>query len=449
MALATAAFGAGYDGKLTALDRYVQAPDHHYRYELVKTVPGKGYTGYVLGMTSIDWRSAAEVDRPVWKHWLTIVKPDSVEGTTGFLSITQGHINDPAPAISTMRVENALTTHTVVSELYDVPNEPVTFLADGHPRTEGGIESYTWVQFLKTGDETWPLEFSMAKAAIRAMDTVTNFCAGQHVTVEKFFVTGASKRGWTTWMTAAADQRVIGIAPVHIDLLNNKKSYENQYRSYGFFSPAVHYYQESGIMDAMNTAEYAALQKLVDPYSYRERFTMPKFIVNSSGDQFYTPDSSRFYFDDLPGEKYLRYAENADHSGARDAGFGLIAFYDAPVYNRPRPKFFWKFEDNGNITVSCADKPTQVKLWQATNPAARDFRLMSIGKAFKSRDLADQGGGVYVAKIEKPDKGWTASFVELEFPSGCKYPFKFSTAVRITPDTLPYPPLKPSGKLPK
>jgi len=202
-------------------------------------------------------------------------------------------------------------------------------------------------------------------------------------------------------------------------------------------------------MDAMNTAEYAALQKLVDPYSYRERFTMPKFIVNSSGDQFYTPDSSRFYFDDLPGEKYLRYAENADHSGARDAGFGLIAFYDAPVYNRPRPKFFWKFEDNGNITVSCADKPTQVKLWQATNPAARDFRLMSIGKAFKSRDLADQGGGVYVAKIEKPDKGWTASFVELEFPSGCKYPFKFSTAVRITPDTLPYPPLKPSGKLPK
>ena len=40
---------------------------------------------------------------------------------------------------------------------------------------------------------------------------------------------------------------------------------------------------------------------------------MPKFIMNASGDQFFLPDSSQFYFDDLTGDKYLRYVPNADH----------------------------------------------------------------------------------------------------------------------------------------
>ena len=54
-------------------------------------------------------------------------------------------------------------------------------------------------------------------------------------------------------------------------------------------------------------------------------------------------------------------------------------------------------------------------LWQATNPKARDFRLMTIGKAYKGTPLAADGNGQYVAKIEKPAQGWTASFVELTF----------------------------------
>ncbi len=39
------------------------------------------------------------------------------------------------------------------------------------------------------------------------------------------------------------------------------------------------------------------LYKIVDPYYNLERLTEPKFIVNASGDQFFLPDSSRFYYD--------------------------------------------------------------------------------------------------------------------------------------------------------
>ena len=68
------AFGAD-----TALDRYVKKPDATYKYEVVSTTRAEGYTTYVIDLTSQTWRQASELDRTVWKHWLTIVKPDHVD----------------------------------------------------------------------------------------------------------------------------------------------------------------------------------------------------------------------------------------------------------------------------------------------------------------------------------------------------------------------------------
>ncbi len=439
-------------GKLTSLDKYVQAADPNYRYELVKTIPGEGYTTYVLDMTSQAWRSAVEVDRPVWKHWLTIIRPNQLSGTTGFLFITGGSNKDKAPdKPSPQNVDTAMTSHTVVAELRGVPNEPLLFTGETKERTEDQIIAYTWVKYMKTGDETWPLHIPMTKAAVRAMDTVTAFCAtpaGGGVTVENFVVAGGSKRGWTTWTTAAADKRVVALVPMVIDMLNSVKSFEHHYRAYGFYSPAVKDYEDMGIMKVSNTSQYAALMRLEEPYSYRDRYTMPKLVMNSAGDQYFLPDSSQYYFDDLPGEKYLRYVPNTNHSlGNSDARESLIAFYDAVLRGQPRPKFFWKFEKNGDIRVTSVDKPTEVKLWAANNPEHRDFRLMTIGPAYKSTVLTSKGDNVYVAHLDKPEKGFTAYFVEMTYPSGGKYPFKFTTGVRVTPDTLPFPAPKPSGKI--
>jgi PhoPQ-activated pathogenicity-related protein len=88
-----------------------------------------------------------------------------------------------------------------------------------------------------------------------------------------------------------------------------------------------------------------------------------------------------------------------------------------------------------------------VKLWVANNPDKRDFRLLTIGPAYKSVVVTSKGDNVYIGHVEKPEKGWSAYFVEMTYPSGGKYPFKFTTAVRVTPDTLPYPAPKPSGRI--
>ena|SRR6516162_6368159 len=81
-----------------------------------------------------------------------------------------------------------------------------------------------------------------------------------------------------------------------------------------------------------------------------------------------------------------------------------------------------------------------LSLWQAANPVARDFRLEAIGPAYRRSALEERGDGVYIAKAPEPAQGWVAYFIELTFPSGGLYPFKFTTGVQVAPDVLPFGP---------
>lgn len=435
-------------GDRTALDRYIAKPDTNYSFRLASSIKGEGVTIHYIDMISQAWLTTNEVNRPLWQHWLTIVVPDKLESSTALLFINGGsnRTNPPSkPDVSLLLA--ATTTGTVVADLKNVPNQPLIFAGEEKGRSEDSLIAYTWDKFLRTGDDKWPARLPMTKAAVRAMDTVSAFTAtnGSRTRVEKFFVAGGSKRGWTTWTTAAVDDRVVAIAPIVIDLLNIVPSFEHHWKAYGFWAPAVKDYVNMRIMDWSGTPQYAALMKIEEPFQYRERLTLPKFIINASGDQFFLPDSAQFYFDQLPGVKYLRYVPNADHGLKNsDAWTTLLSCYAAVVKETKLPKFSWKVESDGAIRVQNSDKPGEVKLWQATNPDARDFRLMTISNAWTSKPLKDTGGGVYLGKVEKPAKGWTAYFVELTYGGGVT-PLKFTTEVRVTPDTYPFKYEKPTA----
>jgi len=427
----------------TALDRYVKKPDPSYAYSLVKQIDADAFTTYILSMTSQTWRKAEEVDRNVWQHDLVIVCPKEVKTHTALFYIDGGSNNGKVPeGASPMLAQIALSTNGVVFNLRHVPNEPLTFTEDGQKRTEDGIIAFTWKKFMETGDEEWPLRLPMTKAAVRAMDTVQDFLKkpdGGAIEIKDFVVCGGSKRGWTTWTTAAVDKRVKAIAPAVIDVLNVVPSFKHHYATYGFWAPAVDDYVKEGIMDWMGSKEYEALLKIEDPYSYRERLTMPKVMLNASGDQFFLPDSSQFYFDRLSGPKYLRYVPNADHGlDDTDAPSTLLSFYAAAAYDKPLPRFTWDFPTKGKFRVSCDDKPIEVKLWQATNPDARDFRVETLGKVWTETKLEPGDNGLYTAELSKPEKGWTAGFIELTFPGPFDVPHKFTTPVRVVPDVTPH-----------
>jgi PhoPQ-activated pathogenicity-related protein len=446
LVLAAAATGYSVEpasNRKTALDDYIAKPDPTYSWKLVNTIPGDGYTTFVVDLKSQSWRAAPEVDRSLWQHWLVIVKPDVIKHATAFLRIGGGKNGGPAPdKPSPQLVLFAKSTNTVVAELGMVPNQPLVLDGDGHPRVEDDLIASCWIKYMDTGDATWLPRLPMVKSAVRAMDAVTELLAserGGKTPIKNFVVSGGSKRGWTTWLTGAVDQRVAAIIPIVIDVVNVRACSMNHYAAYGFWAPAIGDYTQHKIHERAETPRYAEILKIVDPYSYRERLRMPKFVVNSSGDQYFPPDSSKFYYDDLKGIKYLRYVPNTNHSlSGSDAGESILAFYRAILKGRPLPKFSWKVQADGSILVQPETAPLEVNLWQATNPKARDFRLLSIGPAYRKTALESQGNGGYVARVDTPATGWTAFFVELVFPSGEEIPYKFTTQVQIVPDVLPH-----------
>ncbi len=444
VATAAGAFGADpVNGPKTPLDEYVAKADPTYEWKVVKTIPGAGVTTFVIDLKSQSWRAAPDVDRTVWEHWLVVVKPDTVKHPTAFLMIGGGRNGSPAPeGASATSIEMAKTTNSVVAELRMVPNQPLVLNKDGKPRSEDDLLAYGWVKYMDTGDPLWIVRLPMVKSAVRAMDTITALLAsekGGKVDVKTFVVAGGSKRGWTTWLTGAVDKRVVAVVPIVIDVVNVKACSINHFCAYGFWAPAIGDYTRHKIFERSDTKEHDALMRIEDPYFYRDRLTMPKFVVNAAGDQFFPPDSSKFYFGELVGPKFLRYVPNADHSlRGSDAQESILAFYEAVLTKAQVPKFSWEMAADGSIRVKTETKPREVTLWQATNPKARDFRLEAIGKAYKSSNLEPGAGGVYVAKVPKPEAGWTAFFVELVFDSGGKVPFKFTTQVGIVPDVLPH-----------
>lgn len=425
----------------TAIDAYVHAPDPSYRWRVVNTSEQDGVTSVIIEFVSQRWLTKAEVNRPQWRHWLTIAIPPEVKSDVGFLYIGGGRNGDDPPTRAGREVTAvAAATSTVAAELRMVPNQPLVFHNDGQERREDDLIAYAWDQYLQTGQARWLPRNAMVKSAVRAMDTVTAALAARDtpVAVNRFVVAGASKRGWATWLTGAMDSRVVAIAPIVIDVLNADTSMRHHFAAYGFWAVAIGNYVDHGIMEQLDNPRLADLYELVDPWFYRDRLDMPKYIINASGDQFFLPDSSQFYLHGLRGETYLRYVPNADHSlDGSDALAGLVAFHGLIANNLKPPQFSWRWDAN-QLTILTGSAPASVTLWQAHNPLARDFRVETLGKAYIPSPVPPDRPGLFTARIDSPQEGWVAAFAELEFPLPGGGAIKLSTDVRVLPDTLPF-----------
>ena len=154
----------------------------------------------------------------------------------------------------------------------------------------------------------------MTKAAVRAMDALQEMSQQEWENpIETFVIGGASKRGWTTWFTGQVDERVIGIAPMVYDNLNLAAQMRHQIHQWGAYSPQIDDYTSKGLPDFIGSEAGRRLAEMVDPYTYRDRATMPKLIVAGTNDPYWPLGAANDYFADLVGPKYLLYAPNSGH----------------------------------------------------------------------------------------------------------------------------------------
>lgn len=428
----------------TVLDRYVARTDPNYNFTEYHSERGVGYDAYFLQMTSQQWRTASEVDRPIWEHEMTIVIPQvELDNTnTAVLLISGGSNGGTLPTEVNPAVgAAAIVTGAVLAVVSQVPNQPLYFADEnGLGRKEDEILAYSLDKALDTGDMEWAVHVAMTKAAVRAMDTVQTFAASKGKQINNFLVLGGSKRGWTTWLTAAVDPRVKAIAPASIDMLNLGQQFIHQWEAYGSYGKALDDYVAFNLPCRLQTPQGKKLLQVVDPYAYRDRYTMPKLILNSAGDQFFTTDSWRFYYADLPEPKWLRYMPNTDHMQNEQVLIDALSWLDDVLDNKTSPQLNWVLEGDGTLRMTSTSKPKEVKLWQATNLGARDFRLETIREAWTNQNLAPAADGSYIGVVQPPPTGWTAFLIEATFDTaGVLEPDQvYSTGTQIIPDTLPY-----------
>lgn len=427
----------------TALAKYVRAPDPHYSFKVVDTEHELLVKQYMIHMQSQAWNPDGMVlNRPIWTHGLALLVPRLIIDDTALLFITGG--SNDGPLIGNDEVElaarTALLTGSVVAVLFQTPNQPLQFADEPFDHTEDELVAYSWDKAMDTANYRWPVYLPMVKSAVRAMDTVQTLVPE----ISEFAVTGFSKRGAATWLTAAVDSRVEAIAPGVFDVPNFSLQAKHHVKVYGCFAPALRDYDHYRIFQRIDTPQGMALRLTVDPYSYvrrpgfRERLSLPKYLVNSSGDQFFVPDAARFYWRNLPGEKHIRYVPNSDHSlsGSTDvlenALGGLLGWYRALLFDLPRPQVTWSLNASGALVVRTSSPASEARLWKATNRSARDFQLESTGVTWTSSMLPPSPNGQYQVRVPPPRAGWTAYFVEVSYPDIAEQ--VYSTQVFVTPD---------------
>ncbi|PYM10502.1 MAG: PhoPQ-activated pathogenicity-like protein PqaA type, partial [Verrucomicrobia bacterium] len=292
-----------------ALEHYVNKPDPNYNWKRTEQKREGWGTLTRLEMVSQHWRDQ------FWSHHMIVVRPVEVRNPgIGFLFVTGDGDGEKTVEMLKTLAERAGAVAAVITK---IPNQP---LYDG--RKEDALIAYTFDQFLKTGDETWPLLFPMVKSAVRGMDTVQAFAQKEFKQyIEKFVVSGASKRGWTTWLTGAVDPRVKAIAPMVIDMLNMKTQLQWSKKVYGRQSEEINDYTEMRFDERQDEPGMVKLRSLIDPYEYRSRYTMPKLLLLGTNDPYWTVDSLRNYWNDLPAPKLIYQTPNAGHDlgGGKEA----------------------------------------------------------------------------------------------------------------------------------
>lgn len=428
---------------LNELEAYVLEPDDSFAWKVHSALSSPTYSNVVIELTSQNWLTEDDVDRTLWKHWLVLYIPALIDEDVAVLLVSAGENGDEVPLPDLQLGLAAIASRSVIADLRMVPNQPIIFHDDGFGRIEDDLIGYAWRHLLDTGDMRFMPQAPMVKAVVRAMDTVTEYMAseeGGEKTTEEFVVTGGSKRGHVTWLAGALDDRVVGIAPLVIDLLNTRESMLHHFATYGFWAAAVSDYVYHGVMQEIDCIGTRKLIELLDPINYAERLDMPKLVVNAMGDQYFLPDSSRFYWDALEEDKYLRYIPNTGHSlGGSDFLDTLLSFYLVLKDDAELPTYSWRHNADGTFEVTTDIEPTTVRFWQGTNEAARDFRISTFGANFTSEVVEADTDGSYRVDVETPEVGWKAYMMELTWNLGVFYPLKLTTQTYVVPDRIPYP----------
>ena len=428
----------------TSMSDYIVSTKNEFSYDIQEVIYEENWTGYHIKMISGEWLDSKKVDQVEWWHYVDIIIPKQTTSSTGIMFIDGGEKSDDYFRLDAQSIGNAIKTESVIVNVSNIPFQPLNFLSSEQDSfEEDDLIAFAWNKFLKQGakqkDVEWLPRFPMTRAIVRAMDLAQEIVLQNDIVVKDFVVSGASKRGWTAWTTAAVDSRVKAVVPMVIDMLNLVPSFENHYRSYGEFSPAVQEYVNYNIQDWLGTEEFKVLMSYIEPFSFIDKFTMPKYIINAGSDEFFSTDSWRFYYDKLPGEKIIRYVPNKNHSlDGRYLTEDLVSYFYRVINDIEIPSLSWNLSDNKLIAELDYDGEYDVSVWTAKNDNGRDFRLWEEGELWEETSIGKLANNKYELNVNSNFKGYKATMIEFTIDPESEFPLIISTGPFVFPEKYPF-----------
>ena len=428
----------------TSMSDYIESTKNEFSYDIQEVIYEENWTGYHIKMISGEWLDSKKVDQVEWWHYVDIIIPKQTTSSTGIMFIDGGEKSEDYFRIDAQSIRNAIKTQAVIVNISNIPFQPLNFLSSEQDSfQEDDLIAFAWNKFLKQGakqkDVEWLPRFPMTRAIVRAMDLAQEILLQNDIVVKDFVVSGASKRGWTAWTTAAVDSRVKAVVPMVIDMLNLVPSFENHYRSYGEFSPAVQEYVNYNIQDWLGTEEFKVLMSYIEPFSFIDKFTMPKYIINAGSDEFFSTDSWRFYYDKLPGEKIIRYVPNKNHSlDGRYLTEDLVSYFYRVINDIEIPSLSWNLSDNKLIAELDYDGEYDVSVWTAKNDNGRDFRLWEEGELWEETSIGKLANNKYELNVSSNLKGYKAKMIEFTIDPESEFPLIISTGPFVFPEKYPF-----------
>lgn len=416
------------------LTDYVYKDDNSYEYKIEENIKENKSTRIVINMTSQTWHEMKITNTVV------IIVPDNCRVKDKALLLNTGGSYKGGSLWAQLGTQMSKLIACPVCIVFDIPNQPMW------DKKEDGLMALTFKQALENNKiNEYPLILQMAKAVIKSMDTIEDVSEKELGTkISEFIITGASKRGWTSWISAGTkDKRIVGIMPIVFDWLDMKSQITHQKEYYDVLSAQIGDYTELKFDEFIYTKEAKEILELIDPYYYN--VSIPKLIINGSNDQYWTLDSSSIYYPKLKGDKYLFYKPNANHD------MGLLQFSDnpmkgfaeiLPMLNVMKTFIYHEFlnEDMENIDWTWSEKDNKIicelklnsqpvdVLYYTKDVEKRDFRQVS----WEGVKLEPNEKGKYIFTKDKPEKGYCGTFIEVKFKSKDNTPYSLFTTPYVS-----------------
>ena len=420
-----------------ALKEFVTGVDPEYRFEVVEQGQVGSSRFARLHMVSQKWKDVN------WKHVVYVVipnkaieNPDAKSSQSALLLVDGGawkkEWGENAPTKIQPKAE-----FQVIKAIAEASGSPavvvsqVPFQPMFEDLTEDALIAETFKRYIQGEGEDWPLLMPMVRSAVRAMDTAQSYAKSEFkISIEKFTITGASKRGWTTWLTSAVDPRIDALAPMVIDMLNMPVQMKHQMETWGEYSEQIGDYTSLSLQKFLQTKQGDSLLRVVDPYRYRDRIEQPKLLIFGTNDRYWPLDACNKYWHELRGDKYLLYTPNQGHSIrdiARVAG-SIHALHRSRCGEFALPTLEWESGTaDGKIAfrMKCDSEPQEASIWIAKS-RTKDFRDANWSSyAAESTDALNHRYSVNLDSDE-----YVAAFGEWVFELG-DMPAYFSTNVVI------------------